>query len=93
MTEPEKKEQAKREKEIGTFSKIVCDGCGACCGCFAKRGWENLYDYILRREEEVRRETIKNFVETTIRCLKDDVVMQHAIKVIAHCKFGVEVGE
>ena len=50
-------------------------------------------DFFQTEIKKAKKEAIIDFAETAIRCLKDDVVMRHAIKVIAHCKFGVEVEE
>ena len=83
-------EQEKREKAIGTLSKIVCDGCGACCGCFSKRGWENLYYYILRKEKEVRKEVFNKLIEVSKNF--DGNLPLGVLKAWA-IEFGVEVEE
>lgn len=84
-------EQEKIEKAIGALSKIVCDGCGACCGCFSKRGWENLYYYILHKEEEVQKETATKFYNE----LKNEVETEYDKRIlnIVAKEFGVEVEE
>lgn len=92
MTKREKKEKAIREKAISTLSTIVCGGCGACVGCFAKKGWENLYDCIIHKEEEAQKKTAKEILQAWYNENKAKGEEQDFVLELAE-KFGVEVEE
>lgn len=55
---------------------------------------EELTKYFFQNEiEDARKEAIKEFVETVIRCLGSEPYLHNAVREIAFIKFGVEVGE
>lgn len=98
-------EQEKREKAI---EEISCCVANSACGkhhncdtcrfndymfCEYRKIGEQLYDAGYRKEEEVRKEAIKEFVETVKRCLPNEPYLHTWLREIAFGKFGVEVEE
>jgi len=61
--------------------------------CLTLNGVERLYNAGYRKEEEVRKEAIKEFIETVKRCLPNEPYLHTHIRAIASIKFGVEVEE
>ena len=101
MTEQEKREKA--IEEMAQLGSIVCNGCDCsrCANCVHYRRAEIIYDAGYRKADEVyneaytsgKKDGIIDFVQTVIRCLKNEPYLHTCLRAIAFHKFGVEVEE
>ena len=91
-------EQEKREKAIEELRPIIKKGSSSCGTCARWLSFENnfflntLADYVLRKEEEVQKETARKILKTLFNNLKYPQYFQVYIKTLAQ-ENGVEVEE
>lgn len=88
----------KREKAIAEMAMVVrknCDPSAHQCNLISclKCELDMLYRAGYRKSDEVRKETINEFVETVKRCLPNEPYLHTWLGEIAFGKFGVEVEE